>query len=76
MWIKDPKTGKPSVTLTVFIATFLGIMSKLLPAGIEIKGIAASVISFPAFDYSGAGLLLGAAGAIYFGRKNTDKDKK
>ena len=71
LYLKDPKTGAHSVTLTMFVTTFMIAMVKWMFEGHSFFGY-----SMPDFDYSGATMLIGAMGAIYFGRKNTDAQKK
>lgn len=72
MWMVDPKTGKPSVTLTAFIVGFVVCTGKLL-----LSGIKTDIVTFDQFtgvDYSAA---LAALGAIYVMRKRDSikKDK-
>lgn len=70
MWIKDPKTGQQSVTLSILMSTFAVCLLKLIVAGVEYKGF--SMSPFSGADFAAA---VGAAGAIYGFRKHTDKDK-
>lgn len=72
MFILDPKTKKPSVTLTAFIIGFLVCTGKLL-----LSGIKTDIITFEQFggmDYAAA---LAALGGIYVLRKRDSikKDK-
>ena len=66
MWIKDPKTGKKSVTLTFFTIAFAIASFKLAASGWE---------GFEKFSGTEWAAVIGAAGAIYGFRKHTDKDK-
>lgn len=70
MWIKDPKTGEKSVTLTMMMTGFVTALGKLLLAG-------ATVGSIKMGSFSGAefAAVVGALGSIYAFRKHTDKDK-
>ena len=67
MWLKDPKTGKRSVTLTVFITTFLVCVTRL-----ALSGVSFGSVVMPLFGGADFAACVGAAGAIYFGRKHTD----
>lgn len=71
MYLKDPKTGKKSVTLTMMFSGFVVTMLKLLFAG-------AKYAEFSMGDFSGSDFatVMGALGAIYTARKYTDKDKE
>jgi hypothetical protein len=71
MWIKDPKTNKPSVTLTIMITGFVVALVKLL-----LSGISYGDFNFAPFSGSDFGAVFGAVGAIYTARKYTDKDKE
>lgn len=66
LWLKDPKTGKESVTLSMFVYGFVVATTKLLLAGIEIHE------KFKMSDFSGTdyAAVLGALGVIYTMRKN------
>lgn len=66
-YLKDPKTGEQSFTMTMCAVT-LGICCfKLLLSGITIGSITMS--TFSGSDFA---LAVGAAGAIYGWRKFTD----
>jgi len=69
MWLKDPKTKKPSVTLTIMITGFVTALLKLLVSGISYNGL-----SFDSFSGADFAAVFGAIGAIYTARKYTDKD--
>jgi len=67
LYLKDPKSGKDSVTLTAFIVGFAVCLAKLALSGMVIGGIEFSV--FSGLDFS---LAVGSLGAIYGYRKTTD----
>lgn len=69
MWLKDPKTGEKSVTVTVFTATWAIALAKLLLAGLSIGSVTFG--SFPGSEFA---VVIGAAGSIYAARKYTDKE--
>lgn len=69
-WVKDPKTGKQSVTLTMFVSGFIIAMVKLLFSGMDIAGF--KIENFSGSDFAA---VVGALGAVYALRKHTDKDK-
>lgn len=71
MWIKDPKTDKKSVTLTLFTIAFFVALAKLMLSGLTIYGIA-----FAAFSGGDFATVIGSIGAIYFGRKFTDRNQE
>jgi len=70
LWIKDPKTGEKSVTVTILVATFGVAMLKVIASGMQFGGV--TLDKFTGTDFS---LMVGAAGAIYGYRKNTDAKK-
>lgn len=70
MWIKDPKTSKKSVTVSILVATFIMASAKLLLAGLTFKDL-----TFGSFEPSGWALMMTTAAGLYWGRKHTDKDK-
>lgn len=76
MFIKDPKTGLPSPTLTMLVAGFSACMIKLIMSGVDIHGIHLGL--FGGGDFATA---IGALGAIYVAKghsdniSNTYKDK-
>lgn len=65
MFVKDPKTGEPSVTLTAFCIGFGVATLKLLLSGMIIKGITLS--QFSGSDY---GLAISALGGLYVLRRH------
>lgn len=71
MYLKDPKTNEPSVTLTAFVTGFGIATLKLLASGITIGSI--SLSPFSGGDFAA---VVGAVGAIYWARKNTDSNKE
>lgn len=66
MFLKDPKTNEPSVTLTLLVTGFIVCTLKLLFSGMEIGNIKLSV--FGGGDYAAA---VGALGALYWARRTT-----
>lgn len=66
LWLKDPKTKKESVTLTVFVYGFVIATAKLLFSGVEIID-KVKMSEFSGIDYSA---VIAALGAIYTYRKN------
>lgn len=70
MYLKDPKTNQKSATLTILMSTFIVCLLKLLLAGTKFGDL--SIGEFSGTDFATA---VGAAGAIYGFRKNTDKEK-
>jgi len=71
MWIKDPKTGESSVTLTMFVIGFIIATIKLLLSGILIGDV--HLQPFTGGEFAAA---VTALGAIYALRKHTDSQKK
>ena len=71
MYLKDPKTGKESATLTILMTTFAICLLKLLISGMSYGDFSAG--TFSGSDFA---LAVGAAGSIYGFRKHTDKGKK
>lgn len=65
-FISDPKTGKPSVTLTVFIYGFVVATIKLLLAGLDVMG----KFQFSPFSGVDYGAVIAALGGVYTLRKN------
>ncbi len=78
MWMKDPKTGKKSVTLTFFTIAFIVGIIKIILAGLTLKGIITDVDIIKLGEFSGTDFaaMVGAAGSVYGFRKFTDKEKK
>jgi hypothetical protein len=70
MWIKDPKSKEPSVTLTVFVVGFVVATVKFLVAGLGILGLQVAALS--GTDYAAA---ITALGAIYWARRNVEIGK-
>jgi hypothetical protein len=68
--IKDNK-GLPSVTLTAFILGFVVVNAKLIFSGMEIMNL--KIEQFSGGEYAAA---IGALGAVYILRRNTDKSEK
>lgn len=69
MWFTDPKTGKPSVTLTILMCTSVVALVKLLLSGVIIADF--TLGTFSGTDFAA---VLGSAGAIYAARKHTDSN--
>lgn len=67
MYMKDPKTGDKSVTLTLLIVGFTICLLKLLTSGIVIGTI--QLGTFSGSDFATA---VGALGALYAARKHSD----
>lgn len=67
MWILDPKTKEPSVTITMMVPGFLVCILKLLISGLTIGGL--TMGHFSGSDFATA---IGALGMIYAARKHTD----
>ena len=65
MWLIDPKTKEPSVTLTAFITGFAVAVLKLMTSRIELGGLKMS--QFSGTDFAAA---VGALGAIYVMRRS------
>jgi hypothetical protein len=70
MWLSDPKTGEKSVTLTAFIAGFGVATLKLL-----LSGVAVGSLTLGPFSGSDYAMVVGAVGALYWARKNTEAQK-
>lgn len=64
LFLTDPSTKQPSVTLTVFVTGCLVATLKLLLSGIVIHGITMS--PFSGGDY---GMAIGALGGVYVLRR-------
>ena len=67
MWLIDPKTGEKSVTLTILVGVCIIASVKLLLSGVPIGKF--TVEKFSGYDFA---IVVGAVGALYWGRKNTD----
>lgn len=68
MWITDPKSKQPSVTLTLFVLGFIVCVGKLALSGLTIGSI--SLSQFSGVDFGAA---VGALGGIYALRRNQDE---
>jgi hypothetical protein len=71
MWIKDPKTGEKSVSLTAFMVGFSALLLKLL-----ISGAVVSDFNFGVLSASDFAIAISPLAALYWGRKNTDSGSK
>lgn len=60
IWIKDPYTGQPSITVTAFVSGFLVCIFKLAVSGLTLGSVQMSV--FTGTDFATA---VGALGAVY-----------
>lgn len=67
MYLKDPKTGERSVTLTAFVVGFAICVVKLIASGVTIHGFILS--PFSGVDFGAA---VGALGGIYALRRMND----
>lgn len=65
LWLKDPKTKEPSVTLTLLVVGFIVAVAKLLVSGITLQTITLS--QFTGGDFA---TVVGSLGALYWGRRN------
>lgn len=70
MFLKDPKTKEPSVTLTAFASGFVVALLKLAISGVTIGGFTAA--QFGGGDFAA---VVGALGAIYTMRRNVEIKK-
>jgi len=71
MWLKDPKTGEKSVSLTAFAVGFVTLLLKLLLSGVVVKEL-----NFGSLAASEFALAITPLAALYWGRKNTDSGSK
>ena len=71
MYMKDPGSGRDSVTLTAFIVGFAVCLVKLALSGMIIAGIKFSL--FSGVDFAAA---VGSLGMIYGYRKSTEANRK
>lgn len=71
MYLRDPKTGEKSVTLTMFVSGFIIAVLKLLTSGIEI-----GIVKLAVFSGGDFAAVVGALGAVYWARKNTEHETK
>lgn len=65
MYLKDPKSGEPSVTLTAFVVGMAVSILKLLVSGITVGSITLS--QFSGTDFAA---VVGALGALYWARRS------
>lgn len=70
-WLKDFKTGEPSLTITLLVSTFAIAGLKLLLSSITI-----GEFSFETFEAQDFAIMVGAMGAIYGWRKSMKKEEK
>lgn len=68
MYLSDPKTKQPSVTMTMFVVGFVAATLKLLTSGIVVGSIALG--SFSGGDFAA---VVGSLGAVYTMRKHSDR---
>lgn len=68
MWIKDPKTKEPSVTLTAFMTGYAVCLLKLIFSGVAFKAI--TISPFSGVEFAAA---VGALGSIYVLKRRQDK---
>lgn len=71
LWLKDPKDGKRSVTVTLLTITFVVALAKIMFSGLTIAGF--QLDKFTGSDFAA---MVGAMGAVYGFRKHTDKKKE
>lgn len=72
LWLSDPKTHNPSVTLTVFVMGMVVATVKLLLSGVSVNGVVLN--QFTGGDFAA---VVGSLGALYVARRHpsmTDKD--
>lgn len=67
LWLTDPGTKEPSVTMTLFVYGFGVACLKMLSSGIVIEGI--HLAQFGGGDFAA---VVGALGTIYAARRHTD----
>ena len=67
MFMRDPKSGKDSVTLTAFVVGFAVCLAKLIASDLTIHGMA--IPHFSGADFATA---VGALGAVYGFRRMND----
>ena len=68
MWITDPKSKEPSVTLTLFVIGFIVCVGKLALSGLTFGSF--NLSQFSGVDFGAA---VGALGGIYALRRNQDE---
>lgn len=69
MWLKDPKTGQASVSLTAFVTGYLTALAKLVFSGVTLKGI--TLAPFSGIEFAA---VVGALGTLYHYRRKTSND--
>lgn len=67
MYLKDPKTGEPSVTMTMMVIGFVIASIKYLSAGVVVGSVTLGASTGGDFA-----AVIGALGAIYAARKHSD----
>jgi len=67
-YLTNPKTKKPSVTLTILVVGFVVATFKLLVSGATIQGI-----TFGTFGGTDFAAVMGAVGMLYWGRASTER---
>lgn len=67
-WLKDPKNGKESVSLTAFAAGFGVATIKLFVAGLTVGSFTMS--AFTGSDYA---LVVGTVAGLYWARRKDNK---
>lgn len=70
LYLNDPGTKQPSVSLTMFVLGFVVATLKLLTSGLVIHGFNLGV--FTGVDFAAA---VGAVGAVYAARKQTQANQ-
>ena len=71
MWLKDPKTKEPSVTLTLLVMGFSVATAKLSTSGLTYGDF-----TFGEFGGGEYSLALGALGGLYAYRRKEENKKK
>lgn len=66
MWIKDPKTGDKSVTLTILLLLVIVATAKLMLSGVAIS----DTFTFEKFTAGDWATIFGPAAGFYWGRRN------
>lgn len=66
-FIKDPKSGEPSATLTLLVVGFITALFKLLTSGMVYGSI--NLGTFSGADFAE---VVGSLGALYAARKHSD----
>lgn len=67
VWITDPKTKEPSVTLTAFVIGFIVCLFKLVGSGVAIGSIKVAI--FSGVDFAAA---ITALGGVYSLKQHVD----